>query len=74
MLEPEVYGGKADQSRTPHEIYQIDHIMESGQVADRVIAIVAAPSESRPTINYILGGPSESVKAPIEEALESHHR
>ena len=37
-------------------IREIDHEVESGQVADRVTAAMEAPSESRPVINYILGG------------------
>ena len=40
-------------------IREIDQIVESGQAMDRVTGAVAAPSESRPAINYILGGPSE---------------
>ena len=33
-----------------------DHIEESGQVANRITTGVAMPTESRPAINYILGG------------------
>ena len=33
--------------------------MESGQPTGRIIASSAAPSEPRPTINYILGGPAD---------------
>ena len=40
-------------------IREIDHEVESGQVADRVTAATEAPSEFRPVINYILGGPSD---------------
>ena len=36
-------------------IREIDHMVESGQVADRVTAIAVARSEYRPTINYIMG-------------------
>ena len=35
-----------------------DHIEESGQATDRVMAGSTIPSESRPAINYILRGPS----------------
>ena len=35
-----------------------DHIEESGQATDRVMAGATIPSESRPAINYILRGPS----------------
>ena len=37
-----------------------DHREESGQAADRVTVGAAIPSESKPTINYILGGPSDN--------------
>ena len=40
-------------------IREIDHGVESEPVADKVITVVATPSESRPAINYILGGPSD---------------
>ena len=39
-------------------IREIDHGVESGQAEDRVTAGAIAPSESKPAINYILGGPS----------------
>ena len=39
-------------------IQEIDHWVESAQAADIITAGTAAPSESRPAINYILGGPS----------------
>ena len=39
-------------------IREIDHKVESGQIGERLIAITAAPSESRLAINYILGRPS----------------
>ena len=34
---------------------------------------VATPFESRPIINYILGGPPVPIKTPTEEAYESSH-
>ena len=40
-------------------IKEIDHGVESGQSADRITASAIVPLESRPTINYILGGPSD---------------
>ena len=40
-------------------IRESDHVVESGQVADRVTVGATAPLESRPAINYILGGPSD---------------
>ena len=40
-------------------IREIDYGVESGQVADRVTIAATILSESRPTINYILGGPSD---------------
>ena len=40
-------------------IKEIDHRVESGQAANKITAGVAAPSESRPSINYKLGGPSD---------------
>ena len=40
-------------------IREIDHWVELGQAVDRITASTATPSESRPTINYILGGPSD---------------
>ena len=36
---------------------EVDHREESRQAADRVTARATIQSESRPTINYILGGP-----------------
>ena len=41
-------------------IREIDHRVESGQVADRVTTSAVAPSESRPAINYILGRPFDN--------------
>ena len=40
-------------------IKEIDHGVESGQVANRITTDVAAPSESKPAINYKLRGPSD---------------
>ena len=40
-------------------IKEIDHEVESGQATDKVATVVATSSESRPTINYILGGLSD---------------
>ena len=39
-------------------IREIDHGVELGQAMDRVTIGAVALSESRPPINYILGGPS----------------
>ena len=39
-------------------IKELYHRVESGHAADRITPSMAAPSESRPTINYILGSPS----------------
>ena len=41
-------------------IREIDHRVESGQVADRVTVGAAILSEYRLAINYILGGPSDN--------------
>ena len=38
-------------------IREVDREEESAPIADRITAGVVTPSESRPTINYILGGP-----------------
>ena len=60
MPKSKVVGGKADQSgHLRRYIKEIDHGVESGQVVDRVTASMVAPSDSRPTINYILGGPCD---------------
>ena len=40
-------------------IREIDHVVESRQVVDRVTVGAAVPSEFRSAINYILGGPSD---------------
>ena len=37
-------------------IREIDHRVESEQAADKVTVAMATPSESRPPINFILGG------------------
>ena len=37
---------------------EIEHRVELGQAMDKVTAVAAAPLESRPAINYILGRPS----------------
>ena len=39
-------------------IREIGHRVELGQAANRVTVVVVTLSESRPTINYILSGPS----------------
>ena len=36
-----------------------NHGVESGQFAERIIVDLITLIESRPTINYILGGPSD---------------
>ena len=41
-------------------IIEIDHMVESRQAADIVTTAAEAPLESRPAINYILGGPSDN--------------
>ena len=40
-------------------IRDVDHRVESKQVVDRITACAAVPAKSRPSINYILGGPSD---------------
>ena len=40
-------------------VREVDRGVESGQPADRITAGAATPSESKPTINYIVGGPSD---------------
>ena len=40
-------------------IKEIDHGVESGQVAGKVTVVVAAPSEYRSAINYVLGRPPD---------------
>ena len=40
-------------------IKEADHREESRPTADRIAAGAATPSEPRPVINYILGGPSD---------------
>ena len=41
-------------------IKEIDHGVESGQAIGRITVGTAAPSESRPTINYILDSSSDN--------------
>ena len=61
MPKPKVLGGKAYQTGDlMRYIGEIDHGVESGHAADIITAGTAAPSKSRPTINYILGGPSDN--------------
>ena len=40
-------------------IRELDHGVESGQAADRIIVCTTGPLESRPPMNYILGDPSD---------------
>ena len=40
-------------------VKEVYHIEESGKAVDRVMIGVAILSESKPAINYILGGPSD---------------
>ena len=40
-------------------IREIEHGVESRQAADIITAGATAPLEYKPTINYILGGPSD---------------
>ena len=40
-------------------VKEVDHIEESGQAADRITVGTVIPSESKPAINYILGGSSD---------------
>ena len=40
-------------------VREVDRVAESGLQANRIIVGVAIPPESRPVINYILGGPSD---------------
>ena len=39
-------------------IRELDHQVESGQATNRITANATVPLESKPAINYILGGPS----------------
>ena len=41
-------------------IRELDHRVESGQVANRITASATVMSESRSSINYIVGGPSDN--------------
>ena len=41
-------------------VRELDQGVESGQAAGRITTGAAAPLEPRPTINYILGGPSNN--------------
>ena len=38
---------------------EIDQGVESGQPVGRIVASQVTPSELRPAINYILGGPDD---------------
>ena len=38
-------------------VREVDHEAQSESIVDGITAGVVAPSESRPAINYILGGP-----------------
>ena len=38
-----------------------NHEVESGQAVDRITASMTTPTESKPTINYILGGPFDNL-------------
>ena len=40
-------------------VRELDHRMESGQAVDRITAGLTTPTESRLSINYILGGMSD---------------
>ena len=40
-------------------VKELDHGVESGQAADRITTVVTTQAESRPAINYILGGSSD---------------
>ena len=58
MSEPKILGAKTDQVRHLRMyVKEVDHREESGQATNRITAKATIPSESRPTINYILGGP-----------------
>ena len=52
MPKPKIYGGKADQGRTPL-------VKEPDLGVERITVGVTALTESRPIINYILGGSSD---------------
>ena len=59
MPKPKVLGGKTGQSRTPQEVYQRNRPQRGvGPTTERIIAGATTPSNSRPVINYILGGRS----------------
>ena len=53
-------GGKADKTgHLRRYIRELDHRVELGQAANKITSNAAVLSESRPAINYILGGPSD---------------
>ena len=56
-------------------VREVDRGAESGPPGDRIAVDAAALSESRPSINYMLEGPSNDQyhEAPTKEALESGH-
>ena len=58
MSKPKVHGGKTNQSigHLRRYVREVDRGEESGPPANRITVSVVAPLESRPAINYILGG------------------
>ena len=57
MMKLEAPSGKTNQSRAPKRyVGEVDCGVESGPPANRITACAVAPSETRPAINYILGG------------------
>ena len=60
MSKPKIHGGKTKQSRHLRRyVKEVDCGVESGQPADIITVGLTVLSESRPAINYILGGPSD---------------
>ena len=58
MSEPKILSAKTDQvGHLRMYVKEVDHREESGQATYRITTKATIPSESRPTINYILGGP-----------------
>ena len=60
MPKPKVPGRKTNQSRHLRRyVREVNYRMESGPQAYKIIVDATVLSESRPAINYILGGPSD---------------
>ena len=61
MLKPKVLGGKTVKAgHLRRYVKEANHKVESRQPADRITTGATIPSESKPAINCILGGQSDS--------------